>query len=312
MSPRKEIASAAAEIDANTEPRYFSAQVSQARRFFLDLNPEADDSLTVVSGGCENCRADYVIERPGFEFPAIELVARGRGRLWLEGREAELTPGVVYAYGPGLSHRMESDARNPLVKYFCIFAGKSASALLEECQLSPGKLARVSHPDQIQQVFEDLILHGRGDHPNRARVCTVALQYLLMKINDMMMPFGETGGGAFATYLQCRRYIEEHYLEVRTLSEVARACHLDLSYLCRLFQRFGRERPNRYLQHLRLSRAAELLQNSGRPVKDVADELGFSDPFNFSRAFQRAFGMPPGRVRRRAWKSGPGPDDSNS
>jgi AraC-like DNA-binding protein len=158
-------------------------------------------------------------------------------------------------------------------------------------------MGHVSHPDQIQQVFEDLILHGRSDHPNRARLCNVSLQYLLMKIGDVILPFGEAGGRAFATYLQCRRYIEEHYAEVRTLGEVAQACHLDLAYLCRLFQRFGRERPNRYLQHLRLSRAAELLQNSDRPVKDVADELGFSDPFNFSRAFQREFGVSPGRVR---------------
>ncbi len=288
---------------AENEPGFFSAQVSQARRIFLDLAPAADCDLAVVCAGCEYCRQDYEINRAGFPFPIIEFVARGQGHLWLDGQEYALMPGTVFAYGPQMAHRIRSDERNLLVKYFCVFAGAGALELMNQCQLGLGRVVRVPHPEQIQQVFDDLILHGRGDHANRARLCTVALQYLIMKIGDVAMPYGETASRAFATYQQCRNYIEEHYAEVHTLGEVAEACHVDLSYLCRLFQRFGRERPKRYLQHLRLNRAAELLQNTGRPVKDVADELGFSDAFNFSRAFQRAFGMPPGRVRQIARKA---------
>ena len=77
---------------------------------------------------------------------------------------------------------------------------------------------------------------------------------------------------------------------------MAGACHINLSYLCRLFQRFGRERPNLFLQHLRMNRAAESLQ-SGHPMKDIAAELGFSDAFSFSRAFRRSLGVRPGRFQ---------------
>lgn len=283
---------------AADEPQYFSSQVSQAQRFFLDLNPAPGEDLVVVSGGCEHCRNDYDINRPGFFHPIIEFVARGAGQLWLDGQSFELLPGTVFVYGPKMPHRIVSDKRNVMIKYFCVFAGQAGRQLLDECQLGFGRVVRVAYPEQIQHVFDDLILHGRGDNPNRARMCTVALQYLIMKIGDVALPQGETATRAFATYQQCRRYIEENFATVRTLREVADACHLDLAYLCRLFKRFGRESPNRYLQHLRLNHAAELLQNSRRPVKDVADELGFSDPFNFSRAFHRAFGMPPGRVRQ--------------
>lgn len=280
------------------EPPYFSAQVLQAQRFFLDLNPAAAGDLVAVSGGCEHCRPDYEIKRPGFRFLIIEFIARGAGQLWLGTEPYELTPGTVFVYGRNLPHHIRSDAHNPLVKYFVAFAGRTDRDLLQECHLGLNQVVRVTHPEQIQSVFEDLIRHGRSDHPNRARLCTVALQYLIMKIGDDLLPYGKTAGRAFATYQRCRRFIEEHYAQVRNLQEVAAACHLDPAYLCRLFRRFGREQPYRYLQHLRLNRAAELLQNSERPVKDVADELGFSDPYNFSRAFQRAFGLPPGRVRQ--------------
>ncbi|MDD5262917.1 MAG: AraC family transcriptional regulator [Methylacidiphilales bacterium] len=283
---------------AAPEPRYFSAQVSEAKRFFLDLNPASMGELAAVSGGCEHCQPDYSIKRSGFPFTTIEFVARGLGRLWLNGRIYDLTPGTVFVYGRNIPHQMQSDAQNPLVKYFVLFDGRSRRELMKECQLGHGRVLRVAHPEQIQQVFEDLIRHGRSDHPRRVRICTVALQYLMMKIGDDALPYGKTVGRAFATYQRCRQFIEEHYTEVRSLREVADACHLDLAYLCRLFQRFGRERPNRYLQHLRLNRAAELLQQSERAIKDVAAELGFSDPYNFSRAFHRNFGFPPGRIRQ--------------
>jgi AraC-like DNA-binding protein len=130
-------------------------------------------------------------------------------------------------------------------------------------------------------------------------MCTVALQYLLMKIGDLALPYGKTTRGAFATYCKCRRYIEQHYADIESAREAAIACHVDLSYLCRLFQRFGRERPNRYLRHLRLNRAAELL-HAGRPIKVVAAELGFTDSFSFSRAFRHSFGLPPGRFQANA------------
>ncbi len=294
----REPAAASGRREAEQEPRYFSGLVSEARRFFLDLNPASGKRLTVVSGGCEHCLPDYRIRRSGFRFSAVEFVARGAGWLWLGGRDYRLMPGTVFVYAPGHPHHIRCDPANPLVKYFAVFTGQAGTTLLRECRLAPGRVLRVAQPGQIQQVFDDLIRHGRSDHANRARLCTVALQYLIMKIGDEAMPCDANSGRAFATYQRCRQFIEDHFEQVTALRQAADACHVNLSYLCRLFQRFGRESPSRYLQHLRLNRAAELLQGSGRLVKEVADELGFNDPFTFSRAFQRAFGLAPDHVRR--------------
>lgn len=251
----------------------------------------------VVSGGCEHCRPDYEIRRNGLSFSIIEFVARGAGRLSISGREYLLGPGTVFIYGGDTPYRMSSDPGRPLVKYFIAFAGEGGRKLMEECHLRFGQVVRVAHPEQIQQVFDDSIRHGRSDHSNRARMCAVAAQYLIMKIGDAMLPYDETAGRAFETYQRCRRFIEENHGSVCNLREVAEACHVNMSHLCRLFQRFGRETPNRYLQHLRLNLAVELLQGSSRPIKEVASLLGFSDPFSFSRAFRRAFGLSPGRAR---------------
>lgn len=280
-----------------SEPRYFSDQVSAAQRFYLRLGPAGRTPLTVISGGVEHCRPHYEINRAGFPHPIIEFVARGAGQVVLRGETFRLSAGSVYSYSRGIPHRITGDPRHPMTKYFVVLSGEDARDLMKECRLVPGTVSRVVHPEQVQQVFDDLIRHARGDHPDRQRMCQVAVQYLIMKIGDLAAPHGDAATGAFATYTRCRQFIEENYLAVHSLQDVASACRVDQTYLCRLFQRFGRERPFRYLQHLRLNRAAEQIQTTNLQIKEVADQLGFSDPYNFSRAFRRAFGVPPGHLR---------------
>ena len=280
------------------EPAYFSTQVSAARRFYLQLNPGRSRPLAVVSGGCEQCRPDYEIRRSGFLFPTIEFVARGAGTLRMKGQAYELGPGTVYVYGPRVSHHIRTDPRQPMVKYFAVFSGRVGTQLLTDCQMAPGAVRRTTHPEQLQQVFDDLIQHGLSDHFDRHRLCTVALQYLIMKTGDLAMPYGQGATRAFATYQRCRQFIAEQGLHKQSLRDVAEACHVDLAYLCRLFQRFGRQSPYQYLLHLRMNRAVDLLHSGGKLVKEVAEELGFSDPGNFSRAFRKMFGVSPDYLRK--------------
>jgi AraC-like DNA-binding protein len=282
----------------HAEPPYFSAQVSAARRFYLQLNAGAGRALAVVSGGWERCLPDYRIRRPGFPHPVIEFVAHGAGTLSLNGENYVLRPGTVFVYSRNQPHTICAHPAAPMLKYFAVSAGAAARDLLRECRLEPGAVVQIAHADRVQQVFDDLINHGLGDHPNRQRLCAVALQYLILLIGDLAIPYGESDQPAFATYQRCRQFIAENFLRTRTLQEAADACHVNVSYLCRLFQRFGRERPYRYLQLLRMNHAADLLRNHNRLVKDVAQELEFGDANNFSRAFRQWFGIPPERMLR--------------
>jgi transcriptional regulator GlxA family with amidase domain len=53
------------------------------------------------------------------------------------------------------------------------------------------------------------------------------------------------------------------------------------------------------LRQLRLSKAQELLVKSSLSIKEIAGRVGFSGTPSFSRAFQRCYGQPPSRWRRR-------------
>lgn len=82
------------------------------------------------------------------------------------------------------------------------------------------------------------------------------------------------------------------------LAEVARAVHVSPNYLTGLFRAETGEPLGRFILGERIARSQERLRLPGASVKTVALELGFGDPFTFSRAFKRVTGQPP-----RAWQA---------
>ena len=283
---------------AAAAPGFFSPQVAEARRFYLDLNPSSQRRLTVVCGGLEHCRSDYAIDRDTFPFYSIEYVARGHGELKLKGRPHILQPGRLFAYGPRVPQRITGSPADPLVKYFVDFAGTAAPALLRSCGLAPGQVTQVFPPNALAPLFDELIQSGRQVGPRSGELCVRLLECLALKIAATNAPLGGADTLAFTTYLQCREHIEKNFPRLRTLAQIATECHANNAYLCRLFRRYDRQTPYQFLLRLKMNRAAERLQSPGALVKQVAEAAGFADAFHFSRVFKKILGLAPNAFRR--------------
>lgn len=281
-----------------SEPAFFSASVAAARRFYLDLHPSPTRPLTVVCGGLEHCTPDYAVHRKTFPFYSIEYVARGAGQLQLGGKKHHLKSGAIFSYGPDVPQDITGDALSPLVKYFVDFSGREAAGLLKSCGLPPGSVAWVHPAGTLAALFDELIQSGLNLGRRNPQLCARLLECLALKIAGATAPLAEVDTLAFSTYQHCRQHIERHFLRLRTLRQIAGECHASNAYLCRLFRRYDHQSPYQYLLRLKMNHAAERLQQRGILVKQVAQELGFADPFHFSRVFKSALGLSPGEFRR--------------
>jgi AraC-like DNA-binding protein/quercetin dioxygenase-like cupin family protein len=280
-----------------TAPEFFSSDVAEARRFYLDLNPRRNRQLVVVCGGLEHCAPNYAIRRETFPFYSIEYTARGRGELKLKGRACPLQPGRLFSYGPGVSHHIIGDAGDPLVKYFVDFAGTRAPALLRLCGLAPGRVSEVFPANALQPLFDELIEAGLRTRRESAELCVKLLECLALRIAGARAPLAGSETHAFATYQHCRQHLEQHCLRLRTLEQIARECHVNNAYLCRLFRRYDHQSPYQYLLRLKMNHAAGRLKQPDALVKQVAEETGFTDQFHFSRVFTSVFGLSPAAFR---------------
>jgi len=126
-----------------------------------------------------------------------------------------------------------------------------------------------------------------------------ALEQLILEGGDRGGADEDVAGASYQSYRRCRDYLDEHYLPLRNLAELAKACHLTETYLCRLFQRYEGCSPYKRLLRLKMDHAASLLQNPSVSVKCAGLEVGFDDPYHFSKAFKQVLGVPPTNLRAR-------------
>jgi AraC-like DNA-binding protein len=94
-------------------------------------------------------------------------------------------------------------------------------------------------------------------------------------------------------------FIELNYPFNISVDDIAAHCGLNKSYLSRIFKRETSKPLHTFLLDYRLSRAAEMLEEGNLPIKTIAREVGYNDPFTFSRIFRTKYGISPAQWREK-------------
>ena len=89
-----------------------------------------------------------------------------------------------------------------------------------------------------------------------------------------------------------KNYLQAHYSENISLSDLSKIAGLSPYHLCRTFSEVVGLPPHRYQTQLRIDRAKKLLL-AGRSILYTASQVGFFDQSHFSRHFKRIVGVSP-------------------
>jgi AraC-like DNA-binding protein len=91
--------------------------------------------------------------------------------------------------------------------------------------------------------------------------------------------------------------LRRDYARAYRLDELATAAGLSVPHFSDLFRRQTGYAPIDFLLRTRIRKACALLDGSDAPVKQVAAQVGFEDPFYFTRCFGRVMGCSPQAYR---------------
>ncbi|HEX8103560.1 MAG TPA: helix-turn-helix transcriptional regulator [Solirubrobacteraceae bacterium] len=91
--------------------------------------------------------------------------------------------------------------------------------------------------------------------------------------------------------------LEREYAAQIEVDDVARRLATSRRQLQRCFAEHGDGPFRECLARIRMRRAAELLQSTSLPVREVAHRVGYRQPAQFAKAFARHHGTVPSRFR---------------
>jgi AraC-like DNA-binding protein len=93
-------------------------------------------------------------------------------------------------------------------------------------------------------------------------------------------------------------YLSTHLSESISVADMARRAHLSPSRFHFVFYKTFGVTPGRYLSNLRVSHAAELLENTDWTMAHIADLCGFADVHHFAKTFKKLTAITPGQHRQ--------------
>lgn len=246
----------------------------------------------------------------------IIYVRKGRLLVHIEEEEYILTSGQVLIVNTRQLHLMvieDMSVDYDTLLFSLELISFQADDLLEQTIFRPLRNGQLIFPNRVcEQVLttENLALleeivainkQKRNLYQMETRV--LLLRFLLEVLrNTTLIKTGNNTGDDIQR--QMLEYIRIHYKEGVSLADLSEEFHLSSKYLSRYFKEKFHLTFSEYVDHLRMSQAKELLENTNMNITEIAMECGFSSVSFFIRRFTGKNGCSPHKWRKQLKEQG--------
>lgn len=164
--------------------------------------------------------------------------------------------------------------------------------------LSVPPVNRVFYDDDghIRVVFEFALENAEHPAPGQRELmrCYV-LQILITALKRILK--GYTVRHKNAAISAICEYVDAHYAERITLTQICRDRYFSLPYVSRKFKEVMGFSFEQYLQQVRIHHASNLLVDTQLPIDIIAQNVGYTDTNSFRNVFRKITGETPNKFR---------------
>jgi AraC family transcriptional regulator, arabinose operon regulatory protein len=227
--------------------------------------------------------------------------AGGHGWCEMVGRRHEVTKDQLLVIPAGIIHTYGAAKAEPWTIHWFHAAGTNVPFYLEKLGVRPEQpVVPLGGDVRLFSLFEDVLEDlEHGSTLLHLLYAAHSLSHLMGVILRHKEEFGHGEANARERAARSIEFMKQHLREPLQIATLAAVVNLSRSHYTTLFQRVTGYAPLRYLNHLRMQRAVQMLNTTHLSIKEISDQLGFSDQFYFSRAFSKMHGHAPSEHRHR-------------
>lgn len=238
----------------------------------------------------------YRQRKKGSEQHILIYCTGGRGFIKLKGKRKTITNNSLVLIPAGTPHIYGADDENPWHIYWAHFQGNRAEfyfgankpSELELHNLSANKSTTLIN--LFQSIFHTLEL---GYTLDNIIYISQAFAYLLTSIYYLNDNENTTKSRQYNYVNKTIDYMQNHLAQNLTLDQLARVNNLSKSRLTVIFREKTGYSPIEYFIRLKIQQACRYLDLTSYNINEIADILGYKDPYYFSRMFKKIMGMSP-------------------
>jgi len=236
-------------------------------------------------------------------FSVCAQIRKGRVRLSLgDGSSREVGDGQAFILQTGVRNLVEKSSSGLLLSRFAHLRLTVLSTIDALAFWETPLVVDLPHADRLGELCARLAQSEASPDGSRMRK-RIEQKALGFRLAEEIVSLSRPRPDAMASVeLLSRlapvfRALHDDLAARHTVDALADRVHLSPSRFHALFRSTVGAAPLAYLQQLRLDKAKRLLLEGDLGIAEIAEKVGYPDPFHFSRLFRRYAGLSPRNYR---------------
>ena len=225
----------------------------------------------------------------------------GKGWSSFNNKKYKIEKNQFFIFEKNIPHEYGADSQSPWSIYWLHFTGDKAaifsSIFNQVLDIAPVEGHRIQERISIfEEIYQNLELGYSQDNLEYVSMC---LWHLLASFR-FVQQFRVINNVKQINFVQQTiLFMKENLNKNFKLEELAAHVHYSVSHFSLVFTKTTSYSPLEYFAQLKVQRACQYLDHTDLPVKSIAYELGFSDPFYFSKVFKKYIALSPQKYKNR-------------
>ena len=247
-----------------------------------------------------NARHHNMVRRKAIPDYIFIYCSTGQGYIEIAETRYELSANTFLIIPKETPHEYGSSDEHPWSIYWAHFNGNTAQTLYQRGLGKDNQLEvkPFSYNENYFQLFDETISILEHDLTTKElEVSNLNMLYLLSRciyhkqINPTIYDTDNIS--------QTIRFMKENLSSVFSLEELAKVAGISGSHYAMLFKKKMGIAPIQYFNQLKIQKSCQYLYFTGTSIKAICKELGFDDPYYFSRLFKKTMGISPFHYRKK-------------
>lgn len=242
---------------------------------------------------------EYTVRR----YYVLHYVESGVGFYEVNGKRYKLQANDGFILRKNDKVKYYSNPKNPWKYYWIAIQGEQIDEVLSKTTLLKEYVCHFEVNSESAQLIKEIVRFNQNNLNNdltnlwnHSQLYAFLYQINLEFVNKVEITTANLSQNQLADFII--DYIYENYDQKILVQDIADEFNISRSYLYKICTKRFEKTPKEILLDLRLSDSKHLLLYTDLLVKEIADQVGFSNPLYFSKVFKATYGYSPSEYRQ--------------
>ena len=224
----------------------------------------------------------------------------GLGLLDVDMKSFSVRPHTLYCVLPGQLHRLKlrGEASGYEIHFTKEFMSERIAPLTRALiDSNPGEQLKFlscqgNLAEEVEEIFQEIVLEYSNDYPSRGDMLHGLLSLVISHFpqDDTVDNVIRTVGNERLIWIRFISSVQKKFRTQKQVCEYADELHVTPNYLTEIVRRASGFSPRHHIHQRILLEAKRLAVSSSKPAVEIALDLGFDNPFTFSKFFKTLTG----------------------